>query len=178
MARLLSVFSILSALSFTVAAPSPSKLHAITLGYRDIFELSTHQSKRAGQFTLPPLPFAYDALRPIIETEIMRIHHDKHHKNYVTNLNAALANQTAAIETKNIPTLVELQEKVRFNGGGHINHSLFWKSLAPYGSKATDITISAPSLRAAIEKQGGSLPSFMNDFNNTLMNIEGAAGDG
>lgn len=104
----------------------------------------------------------------------MALHHDKHHQTYVNSLNAALVNQSAALKANDTKKLAELQGKVKFNGGGHINHSLFWKNLAPYGSQATDIGATAPNLKSAIEKQWGSLPSFIAEFNNTLLNIEGS----
>lgn len=104
----------------------------------------------------------------------MVIHHDKHHQSYVNNLNTALANQSTALEIEDIATLIELQPKIKFNGGGHINHSLFWKNLAPYGSESTNIDTAAPSLKTSLEKQWGSLENFMNEFNNTLMNLQGS----
>src|SRR4051794_16729994 len=83
--------------------------------------------------SLPPLPYAYDALEPHIDTLTMQIHHDKHHKAYVDNLNKALA----GTEHEN-KTLEELMANisaypaaVRNNGGGHYNHSLFWSILGP-----------------------------------------------
>ncbi|KAJ5088696.1 superoxide dismutase mitochondrial [Penicillium angulare] len=149
-------------------------MRVYTQPYRDLVDVSTHQSRRAGEFTLPPLPYPYDALEPIISKEIMTIHHDKHHQAYVTNLNAALANQTLALAQSDIPKLVELQSKIKFNGGGHINHSLFWKNLAPYGSKFTNVDTQAPLLKAAIEKKWGTFEKFMTQFNNALINLQGS----
>ncbi|KAJ6137400.1 manganese superoxide dismutase [Penicillium samsonianum] len=81
--------------------------------------------------TLPPLPYAYDALEPVISKQIMELHHQKHHQTYINNLNAALSAQASATASNDVPTLIALQQKLRFNGGGHINHSLFWKNLTP-----------------------------------------------
>ncbi|KAJ5245283.1 manganese superoxide dismutase [Penicillium chrysogenum] len=81
--------------------------------------------------TLPPLPYAYDALEPVISKQIMELHHQKHHQTYINNLNAALSAQASATASNDVPTLISLQQKLRFNGGGHINHSLFWKNLTP-----------------------------------------------
>jgi Fe-Mn family superoxide dismutase len=91
-------------------------------------------------YTLPPLPYAYDALEPHIDAKTMEIHHGKHHQAYVTNLNAALqdlpALQNLPIE-KLIGQLDSVPEgaraAVRNNGGGHANHSLFWVVMAPNG---------------------------------------------
>jgi superoxide dismutase, Fe-Mn family len=92
-------------------------------------------------FTLPKLPYGYDALEPIIDTETMKIHHDKHHKAYVDNLNKALAGHNDLLKMP-IGELVEhvkhiddkkLQTAVVNNGGGHWNHSMFWEIMAPKG---------------------------------------------
>src|SRR4051812_20660616 len=82
-------------------------------------------------FTLPPLPYAYEALEPHIDTLTMQIHHDKHHQAYVDNLNKAIAgsdNETKSLEDllKNVGSL---SPAIRNNGGGHWNHTFFWESL-------------------------------------------------
>ncbi len=85
-------------------------------------------------FTLPPLSYAYNALEPHIDEQTMRIHHDKHHAAYVTNLNAALdkhpdlKNKPAEELLKDIGAIPDdIRTAVRNNGGGHVNHSMFWK---------------------------------------------------
>jgi Fe-Mn family superoxide dismutase len=84
-------------------------------------------------FTLPALPYAYDALEPYIDTTTMQIHHDKHHQAYVDNLNKAVAGTPN--ENKSLEELVKsagsISPAVRNNGGGHWNHSFFWEILAP-----------------------------------------------
>src|ERR1043165_5479927 len=89
-------------------------------------------------FTLPPLPYAPDALEPHIDKMTMEIHHGKHHNAYVTNLNAALEKhpdlQSKSVEDllKHIATVPEdIRVAVRNNGGGHANHSMFWQIMAP-----------------------------------------------
>ncbi len=91
-------------------------------------------------FTLPDLPYAYNALEPYIDEKTMQIHHDKHHGAYVKNLNDALAGNdallTLSIEDllKNLSQVPEaVRTKVRNNGGGHANHSMFWLMMAPAG---------------------------------------------
>src|SRR6201994_1539658 len=92
-------------------------------------------------FTLPPLPYALDALEPYIDKMTMEIHHDKHHGAYVTNLNKALesapdlANKTVEELLANNFAIVpeNIRTAVRNNGGGHINHSMFWKIMNPGG---------------------------------------------
>ncbi|CEN62893.1 Putative Superoxide dismutase [Aspergillus calidoustus] len=126
------------------------------------------------KFTLPPLPYDYNALEPVISSQIMTLHHTKHHQTYVNNLNAAFASQATALSTQNIPELIALQAKIKFNGGGHINHSLFWKNLAPYESSATKIDSAAPTLKAAIEAQFGSVNELIKAFNAVLLGIQGS----
>lgn len=93
-------------------------------------------------YTVPDLPYSYDALEPYIDEETMRIHHDKHHAGYVKKLNAALKEQhelyDLSIETilKDIDSLpVDIQLAVRNSGGGHANHSLFWTIMNAAGSR-------------------------------------------
>ncbi len=116
-------------------------------------------------FTLPPLEYANDALEPHIDAQTMEIHHDKHHNTYVTNLNNAVEgtefvdmdiNELIA-NLDRVPS--EKQTAVRNNGGGHANHSFFWKLLTPGGS-------SQPSgeLAAAIESAFGSFDAFKEKF--------------
>src|SRR5258708_32276158 len=90
-------------------------------------------------FTVPPLPYAFDALEPHIDKQTMEIHHDKHHGAYVTNLNKAL-DSAPALKDKPIEALLadncsilpeEIRTAVRNNGGGHINHSMVWQINAP-----------------------------------------------
>src|SRR5271168_2391267 len=92
-----------------------------------------------GPYKLPALPYAYDALEPYIDAETMHLHHDKHHKAYVTKLNEALAKEPSFTPPANVDDLVKnldavpesIRTAVRNQGGGHANHSLFWKTLAP-----------------------------------------------
>ena len=92
-------------------------------------------------FTLPDLPYAFDALEPHIDAQTMQIHHDKHHATYVTNLNAALEKHPEFQAGDDIDALLrridevpeDIRGAVRNNGGGHANHSLFWKVMGPNG---------------------------------------------
>lgn len=127
--------------------------------------------------TLPDLPYAYDALEPYISKEIMTLHHDKHHAAYVNNLNAALEAypdwQEKTVEElltrlDQVPEAIRMA--VRNNGGGHVNHSMFWKimaspteALAKAGAKGGG----QPSGKLAeeIKKQFGSFEEFQTKFN-------------
>ena len=116
--------------------------------------------------TLPPLPYDYNALEPHIDEMTMRIHHDKHHGTYVTNLNTALEShgnlQALSIEDllsslNNVPETA--RTAVRNNGGGHFNHTLFWELMTPGGAKEPD-----GSLAKQIESTFGSLATFKEQF--------------
>ena len=113
-------------------------------------------------FTLPPLPYAYDALEPHIDTETMKIHHDKHHQAYVDNLNKAVAGTDN--ENKSIEELVKaagtISPAVRNNGGGHWNHTFFWESL-----KKNEGGKPAGKLAEAIDAAFGSFDAFKEKFN-------------
>ena len=119
-------------------------------------------------FTLPPLPYAFDALEPHIDKQTMEIHHGKHHQAYVTNLNKALES-TPALQDKPIEKLLEdncsilpeeIRTAVRNNGGGHVNHSMFWKIMKPKSGGDP----SGP-IAEAIQKSFGSFKDFQTKFN-------------
>ena len=116
-------------------------------------------------FEVPALPYAYDALEPHIDETTMQIHHDKHHQAYVDKLNAAVEGTDAA--NSSIEELIsglsalpaEIQGPVRNNGGGHLNHSLFWESMSADGGGAPD-----GDLAAAIDDAFGSFEAFKEAF--------------
>ena len=113
-------------------------------------------------FTLPALPYAYDALEPHIDTLTMQIHHDKHHQAYVDNLNKAIAGTPN--ENKSLEELVKaagsISPAVRNNGGGHWNHTFFWDSLSKNGGGAP-----SGKLADAINSAFGSFDEFKTKFN-------------
>lgn len=83
--------------------------------------------------TLPDLPYDYNALEPTISAEIMKTHHTKHHATYVNNLNVAEEKLAEAIQKKDTTSVIQLQNVIKFNGGGHINHTIFWHNMSPSG---------------------------------------------
>jgi superoxide dismutase, Fe-Mn family len=118
-------------------------------------------------FELPPLPYAYNALEPTIDEETMHLHHDKHHQAYVTNLNNALQGQDAfanlPIEdlVRRINEVPEnIRTAVRNNGGGHVNHTMFWEIMTPGGAKEP-----TGDLANAINQTFGSFDAFKTQFN-------------
>ncbi|KAG6885748.1 hypothetical protein C0993_010258 [Termitomyces sp. T159_Od127] len=123
--------------------------------------------------TLPDLPYAYDALEPFISRQIMELHHKKHHQTYVNALNAAEAAYAKAATPKE---RIALQAALKFNGGGHINHSLFWKNMAPAASekKGNGGVLKDGPLKTAIESAFGSLDNFKKEFNTTTAAIQGS----
>ncbi|MDF3128366.1 superoxide dismutase [Kiritimatiellaeota bacterium B1221] len=118
-------------------------------------------------YTLPDLPFAFDALEPSIDAKTMEIHHDKHHAAYIAKANAALEGQDE-LAAKSIEELIsdlasvpaEIRGALRNNGGGHANHSLFWEILSPEGGSPSG------ELAAAIDSAFGSFDSFKETFAN------------
>ena len=106
----------------------------------------------------------------------MELHHSKHHQTYVTNLNKALASYAEAVQASDVPAQIALQAAIRFNGGGHINHSLFWKNLAPSASegKGNGGVLRDGPLKDAIVKGWGSLDNFKKEFNATTAAIQGS----
>ncbi len=117
-------------------------------------------------FTLPPLPYANDALEPSIDARTMEIHHDKHHNTYVTNLNAALAGtewESKSIEEilRNIGQVpADKKTAVQNNGGGHHNHTLFWNIMGPNGGGEPTGT-----LADAINQKFGSFAALKETIN-------------
>jgi len=118
-------------------------------------------------FSVPDLPYAYDALEPHIDEATMKVHHDKHHQAYVDKANAALegtefADSDVADVLKNLSSLpADKQGPVRNNAGGHYNHSLFWQMLSPDGGGAP-----SGDLGAAIDAKFGSFDAFKEEFKN------------
>ncbi|EOH87769.1 superoxide dismutase [Enterococcus pallens] len=117
-------------------------------------------------YTLPELPYAYDALEPYIDEETMHLHHEKHHNTYVTNLNAAIEKYPELGELSIEELMINLNEvpddiktAVRNNGGGHANHSFFWKIMAPNaGGKPTG------AIKDAIDEAFGDFEKMKEEF--------------
>ncbi len=118
-------------------------------------------------FELPALPYEYSALEPTISSETMTLHHDKHHNAYVTNLNAAiekapeLAGKSVEELVKDLNSVPEgVRAAVRNNGGGHLNHTMFWNLMTPGGASAP-----TGALLEGINASFGSLDDFKKQFN-------------
>jgi Fe-Mn family superoxide dismutase len=130
----------------------------------------------AGPFVLPALAFAPNELEPHLDALTMQIHHDKHHAAYVNNLNKAIAAHPNSVG-KSVEELLrdldslpeDLRASVRNNGGGHANHSLFWKSLTPSGGALPD-----GILQEAITTTFGSFPALQETMTKTALGVFGS----
>src|ERR1035438_2875803 len=128
-----------------------------------------------GPFTLPALPYAYDALEPSFDAVTMHLHHDKHHQAYVNNLNVAVAAHpelAAKIVWELVADLNSVPEAVRTsvrnNGGGHANHSFWWPTLGKGGAAPTR------ELAKAIDTKFGSLSAFQDKLTDAAMHVFGS----
>ncbi|MCS6953960.1 MAG: superoxide dismutase [Bryobacterales bacterium] len=134
------------------------------------------QTGPTGPFTLPPLPYPADALEPYIDAMTMQIHHGRHHATYVNNLNAAVAKHPT-LANKSIEELMrdlnavpeDVRTAVRNNGGGHINHSLFWEIMRknPGGKPVGE-------LAKAIDRKFGSFASFQDQLTKAALGVFGS----
>jgi len=120
---------------------------------------------------LDPLPFSPNALEPHIDARTMEIHHGKHHQTYIDKLNAALEGQNELQNLSALELISDLSKvpdsirgAVRNNGGGHVNHSFFWKSLSPNGGGEPH-----GGLASAIDRAFGSFDQFKQDFTNAAL---------
>jgi Fe-Mn family superoxide dismutase len=127
-------------------------------------------------FTLPDLPYAFNALEPHIDAKTMEIHHDKHHATYVSKLNIALE-KAPAFQNRPIEEILrsldsvpaDVRTAVRNHGGGHLNHSLFWKMLSAKGGGKP-----SGALAAAIDKSFGNFDALKEQFGTAAANLFGS----
>lgn len=119
---------------------------------------------------LPKLPYDYNALEPVISAEIMELHHTKHHQAYVNNYNVALEKYEEASLKNDVAKMISLQGALKFNGGGHVNHSIFWTILTnPKNSGKPE-----GELAKAIDTTFGSFDAFVETFNKKTAAIQGS----
>lgn len=145
-------------------------------------------------FKLPDLPYDYNALEPVISADIMKLHHQKHHNTYVINLNAAMekledakvgrlppsavciccASMTfkACQAKRDVNAIVQLEPVIRFNGGGHVNHSIFWQNLAPKGKGGGEGM--AGDLLDMVRNQWGSPEKMQEALGNAAIAVQGS----
>ena len=123
-------------------------------------------------YKLPELSYDFSALEPVISAEIMQLHYTKHHNAYVTNLNTALQKYAEAEAKEDIAAMIALQQAIKFNGGGHVNHSIFWTNLAPVSKGGGGAPEGA--LAAALAKDFGSVESFIEKMSAQTTAIQGS----
>lgn len=123
-------------------------------------------------YKFPDLPYDFSALEPVISAEIMQLHYSKHHNAYVTNLNAALEKYHDAESKGDIAAMIALQQAIKFNGGGHVNHSIFWTNLAPISKGGGE----APKgdLAHALQTEFGSVDTLIEKLSATAVAIQGS----
>lgn len=124
----------------------------------------------AGKHKLPPLPYPYDALEPIISSTTLRYHHDHHHKSYVDGLNKAELALVEARKQNNLTFIKYWENELAFNGSGHILHSIYWTIMAPkeFKSKPCRNTVKE------INKYFGSFDIFIEQFITAANRVEGS----
>lgn len=134
------------------------------------------QAAPSGPYTLPPLPYPYDALEPHIDAQTMQIHHDRHHAAYVNNLNNAVAKfpevgkRTAEQLVQNLAAVPEeIRTAVRNNAGGHVNHDFFWKLMSKSGPRNP-----VGELARAMDGRFGSFTKFQEEFTRAAAGVFGS----
>jgi Fe-Mn family superoxide dismutase len=135
---------------------------------------SEHTTKVISQFNLPALPYSYDALEPYIDEQTMRIHHTKHHAGYAKKLNTAIESlprfkDRGIVDILETVTSEKDQEKVRQNGGGYFNHSLYWNIMSPKGGGKPSGVLSDK-----INQAFGSYENFVLEFKDAAGSVFGS----
>ena len=122
------------------------------------------------RYSLPDLPYDYDALEPHVDEQTMRLHHDKHHQGYVDGANAALDALEDARESGDYGTVKKLSRDLAFNASGHLLHSVFWPNMAPESETGE------PDRRLAsqLEKDFGGVEQFKDHFSAAAKGVEGS----
>jgi len=128
-------------------------------------QASSYRFKHA----LPDLPYDYNALEPVISAEIMQLHHSKHHATYVNNLNVAEEKLQEAVAKNDVSSVIGLHGALKFNGGGHLNHSIFWQNLCPGGSGDPDGV-----LADAITRDFGSFQAMKEKLSASTVAVQGS----
>lgn len=122
----------------------------------------------AGDHSLPPLPYAYNALEPYISEEIMRLHHDKHHQSYVEGLNKAEKMLKQARQSGDFGLVKHWSRELAFHGSGHYLHTIFWNNMSPRGGGEP-----SGGLLGEISKYFGSLEAFKKHFTEAAKQVAG-----
>jgi len=120
-------------------------------------------------YELPPLPYAYDALEPVLDKQTLTIHHDKHHAGYVAGLNKTLEALEAARKSGDMSAVKALSKNLAFHGSGALLHALYWESMTPGGAALKDGV-----LKSAIDRDFGSFAGLQTHFLAASKDVEGS----
>ena len=123
---------------------------------------------RAGAYTLPPLPYAYDALEPHIDKQTMTLHHDKHHAGYVRGLNGALGKLESARKAGDFGAIKHVSRDLAFHASGHLLHTVFWSNMTPKS------TAPKGKLKTMLHRDFGSVDGFKAHFSAASKKVEGS----
>lgn len=156
---------VLAALSASDCGSPPMEAAALTPPLWESRELG---AVPVGGHTLPPLPYAYNALEPYIDEKTMMIHHDKHHQSYVDGLNKAEKKLAEARMNNNFELVKHWERELAFNGAGHYLHTIFWNVMSPQGGGRP-----TGALLDAIERSFGSYEAFKAQFTEAADKVEG-----
>lgn len=121
-----------------------------------------------GSHQLPPLPYAYNALEPVISSTTLRFHHDNHHQSYVEGLNKAELKLVAARQKRDFSLVKHWERELAFHGSGHILHSIYWTIMAPIGWGGQP----GPCTQEMINSYFGSIPIFQEQFTDAAIDVE------
>ena len=139
--------------------------------------ISRSISRRFGGFTpakLPDLAFDYGELAPAFSAKLLNLHHAKHHQTYVNNYNATAEKLLSAIQSNNITAAQALNSALKFNGGGHINHSIFWENLAPASKQGGTLPDANSRFSKHLTQTFGSYENFIKEFNAQSVAVQGS----
>ena len=129
----------------------------------------SHMSGEPESYSLPPLPYDYDALQPQIDESVVRIHHDRHHAGYVNGLNSTLEKLAKAREEGDMSGVKPLSNALAYHGSGHMLHTLYWESMAPGGNGRP-----SEAMGKALMQSFGSAKGFKNHFLSATKSVEGS----
>ncbi|CAD8096889.1 unnamed protein product [Paramecium primaurelia] len=124
--------------------------------------------------TLPTLKYGYGDLEPVLSATLLEFHHSKHHQAYINNLNAAQEQLEDALAKNDVQKISSLQGTIKFNLGGHLNHSLFWENLTPIKNGGGQLPDANSALVQEINKNWGSVDNFKTFFNTRTAAIQGS----
>lgn len=140
---------------------------------KNVTQFSRQFSTQVKKFELPALPYEYSALEPAITGQIMETHHKKHHQTYVTNLNNSLDQLAEAQSKGDLTKQCQLTQAIKFNGGGHLNHSIFWQNLAPVSQGGGEIP-SSGVLADQVKADFGSFDKLKADLSAASIGVQGS----